>query len=318
LVYQKEEKLVEVDLEKEEEVEEADKSVTNLKERVLFPFISKVKKQKQKQTRTTFTKPKIESKMRTNNILRYILAIAAVFLINESIFAQCDFTVGSNGFSKDQTCIAIIGPNDSLVVTSGIQTGYNNNYNYTWDFGDGSPILNNPGNVTQHAYNAPGVYIMTITANDPISGCTSTFIDTVFYLDRPLSSLSIFPTADICEGDTIFTINNTDTTDSRILYYVWEWGDGSLDTVTYIDTAFHLYNIGNVLNCTDVPQGGMPYAITLFAINECFEHTNSSPITVSRTPDGDLTANTYVECESVANSQGIEFNLDYCTYGNSG
>jgi hypothetical protein len=227
-----------------------------------------------------------------------------------------NFTIGSSGFDRQQTCKTIINPGDQLGVVFGFSSGYDGSHTYTIDYGDGGGPVPFVGNVTSYTYTSPGVYIVTVVGDNG-AGCTSTFSDTIFYLDRPLADMSIVGSADVCEGDTVFTLNNTDTISHRVTFYVWEWDDGTLDTVYYQSSAYHVFNLGDNLACADVPGGGMPYDVTLYAFNECFQHTNSSPVTVSQTPTGNLSSVT-VECNSVASTSGIEFNLDYCTYGIAG
>jgi hypothetical protein len=227
-----------------------------------------------------------------------------------------NFVIGSSGFDKNQTCQTIINSGDVLNPVFGFSSGYNpSTTTYTWDFGDGTAPIVIGGNVTTYSYTSPGVYIVTVTGDN--GSCISVFSDTIFYLDRPLADMSINGTADVCEGDTIYALNNTDTVNHRVVYYIWEWGDGSTDTAYYQDSAAHVFDLGVITNCSDVPTGGMPYDVTLYAVNECFDHTNSSPITVSKTPTGDL-AGVSVECLSTASSSGIDFGLDYCTYGIAG
>ncbi|NJN77656.1 MAG: hypothetical protein HC803_04445 [Saprospiraceae bacterium] len=226
-----------------------------------------------------------------------------------------NFTIGSNGFDKNQTCQTIIPQGSSFNAIFGFSSGYNAGHTYQIDYGKGGGFVPLTSNVTSQSYNSPGLYIVSVTGSN--GTCTSTFSDTIFYLDRPLADMSINGTADVCEGETVFALNNTDTVSHRVVYYVWEWDDGTRDTIYYQDTATHIFNLGLILNCSDIPSGGRPYDVTLYAINECFQHTNSSPITVSKTPTGELSS-VQVECVSTASTTGIDFNLDYCTYGIAG
>lgn len=48
--------------------------------------------------------------------------------------------------------------------------------NYTWDWGDGTT---SPGQYPMHTYADTGIYNICLTINDPVSGCTDTFCDSL-------------------------------------------------------------------------------------------------------------------------------------------
>jgi PKD repeat protein len=52
-----------------------------------------------------------------------------------------------------------------------------NGYNYSWDFGDGSPLVNQL--LTSHAYANPGTYTVCLTMSSAFIGCTSSYCDTL-------------------------------------------------------------------------------------------------------------------------------------------
>ncbi|MFM7017113.1 MAG: PKD domain-containing protein [Bacteroidota bacterium] len=52
-----------------------------------------------------------------------------------------------------------------------------NGYNYSWDFGDGSPLVNQL--LTSHAYANPGTYTICLTMSSAFIGCTSFYCDTL-------------------------------------------------------------------------------------------------------------------------------------------
>ena len=52
-----------------------------------------------------------------------------------------------------------------------------NGYNYSWDFGDGSPLVNQL--LTTHAYSNPGTYTICLTMGSAFVGCTSVYCDTL-------------------------------------------------------------------------------------------------------------------------------------------
>lgn len=50
-------------------------------------------------------------------------------------------------------------------------------YNYSWDFGDGSPLVNQL--YTTHSYSNPGTYNVCLTMASAFVGCTSVYCDTL-------------------------------------------------------------------------------------------------------------------------------------------
>ena len=181
---------------------------------------------------------------------------------------------------------------------------------YTFDFGDGSaPFTQNIPSTSLpivHTYNSQGVFPLTVTQNN--GTCTGTFMQDVVYLERPSADM-VLANTDICEGDTIWAANNTDTT--NIDFFVWDWGDGStLDTFYTADSAYHIYNFSDVEAC-QITQGGVQYDVTLYAYNRCFQHTNASPITVTARPRLNATAPQIV-CEFENNANGVNFNTAVC------
>ncbi len=176
---------------------------------------------------------------------------------------------------------------------------------YNWDFGDGTTVSSTLPTIT-HQYTTHGVYTVTVSYSN--GTCLGTYTNQVRYLERPLANMVVVGQADICEGETIYIANNTDTT--NVLYYVMDWGDGSRDTVYNTDTLSHVYNFSDAFVCT-ISQGGQPYDLTLYAVNACFEHTNSSPITVTATPRLDFSAPNIV-CEQTNAVNGVSFANAMC------
>jgi len=50
-------------------------------------------------------------------------------------------------------------------------------YNYSWDFGDGSPLVNQL--LTSHSYSSPGTYNICLTMASAFIGFTNTYCDTL-------------------------------------------------------------------------------------------------------------------------------------------
>lgn len=115
------------------------------------------------------------------------------------------------------------------------------NYTYTyWTFGDGfTSTQTNPN----HVYFQQGIYYACLTIGDSISGCQSTYCDTIF--------LGVQPP---CNAYFAFSAVNSIVTFNQSLwgnyaYYTWDFGDGS-PVVTNQSNPIHTYsNPGTYTAC---------------------------------------------------------------------
>ncbi len=112
-----------------------------------------------------------------------------------------------------------------------------------WNFGDPSTtadtsIITNPS----YTYNNPATYSVTLTITD-VNGCMDTLIDTL----QSLGPLPYF-FADTLTGCRPFVVTFKDTSfsDSLLLQWTWDFGDGSPIIITSNDSIIHTYlNPGN-------------------------------------------------------------------------
>ena len=102
---------------------------------------------------------------------------------------------------------------------------------YSWDFGDGSPLVNDTN--TTHLFTTAGNYTISLTTTGVCGSDTYTFVISVLeipFIDFTPSS------SDICSGESISITNNSSSNGN----YFWEFGsNGSPSTST-------LFNPGNV------------------------------------------------------------------------
>ncbi|MDW3650722.1 MAG: PKD domain-containing protein [Bacteroidia bacterium] len=139
-----------------------------------------------------------------------------------------------------------------------------NGSNYIWDFGDGSPISNEPN--PEHTYTSPGVYTASFQAFG-MGGCIS---------DIQTKEITVFPAgvADFTSSPDLgaelplpnveiqFTNQSTDA-----VSFLWDFGDGNFSTE---ENPLHVYNeageytvsltITDTGGCTNIIQYG-PYKI---------------------------------------------------------
>ncbi len=165
---------------------------------------------------------------------------------------------------------------------------YGNVINWNWTFGDGSTsTLQDP----THTYSAAGIYQVCLLI-ETIDSCISVFCDSVFV------DSSVFPNdceADfIAEQDSLFgnIVQFTDlsTSNSTIVSYFWEFGDGTTSTqqspvYAYVSSGFYLVclTIETIDSCMSticqpvfIFGGGCSASFTYAAINPVSNPTQIS------------------------------------------
>jgi gliding motility-associated-like protein len=143
--------------------------------------------------------------------------------------------------------------------------------NWTWDFGDGSPVnnLQNP----MHVYTAGGNYnTMLISQNS--AGCADTVILAVVVHSVPVP---LFTANTTCQGNiTSFTDQSTDVVAITNWFYDFADGNNSLSqNPNYIFLAPGIYNV----------------SLTVTNINGC-DSTFIMPVTVNIVPNATYTSDT--------------------------
>jgi gliding motility-associated-like protein len=120
-------------------------------------------------------------------------------------------------------------PTPSATSIDGIQT-------YSWDFGDGSPVVTGTNPSPPHQYISEGVYTVTLTVTTT-GGCTATTTETdlVKVGTPPIANFSFSPPPDVCASDTV---HFTDQSGPSVNGWFWEFGDGS---TSKLKNPTHLY-----------------------------------------------------------------------------
>lgn len=123
-------------------------------------------------------------------------------------------------------CIpALVNFNASVTIPPGTSVT-----NYSWNFGDGSPVINSLSNNVSHIYTAVGSFSPTVsfTTNE---GCTNSFIYLPVAFGTPPTNLITYPDKlDYCGSETPVFVSKATNANS----YFWDFGDG--DTATVRDT----------------------------------------------------------------------------------
>lgn len=141
--------------------------------------------------------------------------------------------VHSGIIASDTVCI-----NESVVMNDNSVISVGTFLSDTWDFGDGSPIVNTLN--TSHVYTAAGIYTIThVVVSD--GGCANTGLDTIVVNPFPVAN---FTSSNTCQIQaSIFNDNSTGSPTS----WLWDFGDGGTST---IQNPTHQYSLADGFNVT--------------------------------------------------------------------
>ena len=173
----------------------------------------------------------------------------------------------------DFTVNAVSCSNTSVLFTNttitGFSSGCSSNAIYTWDFGDGTPIVTTPLQAKQninHTYLQPGNYTVILTAENL---CGKTSATKQVCIEPPLVPLFTLNTVAGCAPLSVSTINTTDTTKiCKSPAFLW--------TVTYSagncgTTSSYTISSGSLssVNPSFVFKNPGTYSVRLAATNTC-------------------------------------------------
>ena len=97
---------------------------------------------------------------------------------------------------------------------------------YSWNFGDGTPIDDTSGTAAaSHAYAAPGIYTVTLSTTDDlgVTGTTATQIT----VDTPAAAFTIAPSTPAPGSSVSFDASGSTDPEGTISDYSWNFGDGT-------------------------------------------------------------------------------------------
>ncbi len=140
---------------------------------------------------------------------------------------------------------------------------------YSWNFGDGTPVDDAGGTAdASHAFASPGIYTVALTTTDDLGvSTTSTQQVTV---DAPAAAFTTSPASVVAPG-TAVSFDATGSTDPKgtIIDYSWSFGDG-----TPVDDA------GTSTSIQRAYASRGTYTVTLTVTNN-FGQTNTSTHTIT-------------------------------------
>ena len=189
-----------------------------------------------------------------------------------------DFTVPPN------RCV-----NTSVLFTNTTTNGYGQNCSqssvYTWDFGDGSPIITTPlGPPTNinHTYTTPGTYTVKLTAQN---FCGTTPKTQQVCIEPPLTPLfTLNPTSD-CTPVSVTASNNTSLINQCATpTYLWEVTHTPLYCATTTVTIPNQTTANASYNFTEPGT----YSIKLTVTNSCGSFNTTQTVTVKKPPTASI------------------------------
>jgi PKD repeat protein len=205
--------------------------------------------------------------------IRLVLLIVIAFLglIPTGIIAAPDGESGSGFIVVTNPPVADFFTTTSsgiapLLVSFSDRTQGSHPLNYFWEFGDGSS--SNEQNPT-HAYAGNGRYTVSLTVTNKYGTDKKTISEFISVGDLPSVSFSATP----LQGTIPLTVRYTDTSDSGITSWHWNFGDGVTSSIqnpshTYTKTGIYtvsldttnLYGNGQVTKPGFIIVGTIPNA----------------------------------------------------------
>lgn len=127
---------------------------------------------------------------------------------------------------------------------------------YHWDFGDGTPMINETSTFTTHTYNTTGAYNVTLTIGDNNTLTDQELKTLNIIAGFPLADFTIVNSPPYYVNDTLtFTAAASHDSDwGNITSYNWDFGDGTLRNETYPVTTHNYTTPGDytvILTVTD-------------------------------------------------------------------
>ena len=155
-------------------------------------------------------------------------AIVTATTLLESQTAQTDVDIRDpiSGLAATSNSPTLLGTFTSLTAT--ISSG--TKVTYGWDFGDGTQAS---GRIVSHGYVMPGIYTVTLTADNQVSSAQDTIVISVLTGVTGLQAFASSPTQ--LNLPTFFTAT---VTGGDELIYHWDFGDGTTGSGP---TANHVY-----------------------------------------------------------------------------
>lgn len=161
----------------------------------------------------------------------------------------------------------------------------------SWDFGDGSTIIQGGINDlnTAHIFPSTGIYSVCLTVINPTSGCQSSYCDDVFVNYATGNVQANFTHTVASNGMVYFTDNSTP---NGVLNYYWDFGNGTTSnayspSVAYTDTGW--YNVCLVVTDIYNPGTANTFCDSVYVPNVQVQTGCQASFTFITNPDSSVT-----------------------------
>ena len=163
------------------------------------------------------------------------LCVSTIFSGSQSAFVNV--LVLPDSISASMTASPVAGQAPLRVNFSGTGSGGLSPYQYSWNFGDGSP--NSTGQSISHVYDKAGTFTVTLEAIDQTGGsATVTKSITV----SPPAPLQVSTSTNVTSGPAPLTVQFNGTVKGGVppYSYLWNFGDSSFPSA--VQNPSHVYS----------------------------------------------------------------------------
>lgn len=148
-------------------------------------------------------------------------------------------------------------------------------YQWTWDFGDGSPVSNEQNPV--HNYDSPGEYTVTYSFITNIGCISSTRAKQITITDVPVAKFGY--SVPLClNTDVVFTDSSTVAAPGTIREWRWDFGDGN--TTNASDNQNQVHGYGST--------GPKTVSLQIETASGCLSAVTSKTFTINPVPAVDF------------------------------
>ena len=188
-------------------------------------------------------------------------------------------------YTMQESDSTTVGSPTEYVVSFNAISDSLNNYDHTWDFGDGNTETGSFSPI--HTYTHPGYYNACLTINDVNSSCSSTICNQI-KIDVPDAVCDVSIIDSLLSGNTIsFSSLGTGIPST----YLWDFGDGATSNLSAVSHTFSNPGIYKVCLEQTTDQGCTSYVcknVSTENFSGCLadfsygiQGTNSNPLALS-------------------------------------